>query len=103
MLAAMPGLLALLAHPDDEFFCSGLMLAARERDVPVHLVYWTRGEGGGSPRFRRFWSALPRDWHPRVREVKKAAAVLTAVSLDFLGSIDPAPEPGLRAQRRRTL
>ena len=89
----MPGLLALLAHPDDEFFCGGLLAAASARGVPVHLVYWTRGEGGGSPRSRFFWKWFPRRWHPRSREAARVAAFLPAASLDFLGAIEPAPDP----------
>jgi LmbE family N-acetylglucosaminyl deacetylase len=88
----MPGVLALLAHPDDEFFCGGLLASAAACGVPVHLVYWTRGEGGGSPRARFAQSFLPRTWHPRVREARRVAKLLSA-SLDFLGAVDPAPEP----------
>jgi LmbE family N-acetylglucosaminyl deacetylase len=93
----MPGLLALLAHPDDEFFCAGLLAALTARGVPVHLVYWTRGEGGGSPRRRAFLRCIPRAFHPRVREARRAAAVLRASSVGFLGSVDPAPNPESRA------
>ena len=93
----MPGLLALLAHPDDEFFCGGLLASISARSVPIHLVYWTRGEGGGSAGFRRFWGCFPAAWHPRTREAMKAAALLGATSLSFLGGIDPVPAPDLRA------
>jgi LmbE family N-acetylglucosaminyl deacetylase len=93
----MPGLLALLAHPDDEYFCGGLLAAAVARQVPIHLVYWTRGEGGGSPRRRLLWSWLPREWHPRAREARRSALQLGAASVDFLGAIDPPANPGLRA------
>ncbi len=93
----MPGLLALLAHPDDEIFCAGLLAAVAGRGVPVHLVYWTRGEGGGSFRRRALWRCLPRAWHPRAGEARRSAAVLGAASLTFLGAIDPVAEGGLRA------
>jgi LmbE family N-acetylglucosaminyl deacetylase len=93
----MPGILALLAHPDDEFFCSGLLAGAASRGVPVHLAYWTRGEGGGSPLRRLLWECLPRTWHYREREARDAAAILGAASIHFLGAIDPAPKEGLQA------
>ena len=93
----MPGLLALVAHPDDEFFCGGLLAALAARNVPVHLVYWTRGEGAGSWRRRLFWNCFPQEMRPRVREARRVAALLPATSLDFLGSIDPVPDPDLRA------
>jgi LmbE family N-acetylglucosaminyl deacetylase len=96
----MPGLLALLAHPDDEFFCAGLLAALPARGVPVHLAYWTRGEGGLSPKRRAFWSCFPRSWHPREAEARRAAQILRAASLSFLGAIDPAPAPGPQAPRQ---
>ena len=93
----MAGILALLAHPDDEFFCGGLLAALSERRVPVHLAYWTRGEGGGSARAQ--WAArmLPEPLRPRVRAAKKVAKLLRAESLTFLDAIDPAPNPALAA------
>jgi LmbE family N-acetylglucosaminyl deacetylase len=93
----MPGLLALVAHPDDEFFCGGLLAALASRNVPVHLAYWTRGEGAGSPRRRTFWNCFPQSWRPRVREAQKVASLLPATSLSFLGAVDPVPDPDLRA------
>jgi LmbE family N-acetylglucosaminyl deacetylase len=93
----MPGLLALLAHPDDEIFCAGLLAAVTARGVPVHLAYWTRGEGGASPRRRALWRCLPRAWHPRVGEARRSAALLGVASVTFLDAIDPAPDPEQRA------
>jgi LmbE family N-acetylglucosaminyl deacetylase len=87
----------LLAHPDDEFFCAGLLAAAVSRNIPVHLVYWTRGEGSGSARRQRFWRRLPRAWHYRAGEARRAARILGASSVAFLGGIDPASTQGLRA------
>ena len=92
----MPGLLVLLAHPDDEFFCAGLLAALAKRGIPLHLAFWTRGEGGGSPRRRFMTSLLPSDWRPRVREARRSAAIFGAI-VDFLGAIDPAPDPEHRA------
>ena len=87
----MPGLLALLAHPDDEFFCAGLLAAVAAQGVPVHLAYWTRGEGSGSARRRFFWSCLPPSWHYRAWEAQHAGGILGARSVHFLGAVDPAP------------
>jgi LmbE family N-acetylglucosaminyl deacetylase len=87
----MPGLLALLAHPDDEFFCAGLLAAVASRGFPLQLAYWTRGEGGGSPGRRLIWGCLPRSWHYRAREARRAGVVLGARSVDFLGTVDPTP------------
>jgi LmbE family N-acetylglucosaminyl deacetylase len=81
----------LLAHPDDEFFCAGLLAAVASRGVPVHLAYWTRGEGTGSARRRFIWSYLPRSWHYRAWEAQHAGGILGARSIDFLGAVDPAP------------
>jgi LmbE family N-acetylglucosaminyl deacetylase len=90
----MPGLLALLAHPDDEFFCAGLLAAVAARGVPVHLAYWTRGEGGGSARRRFLWGCLPRSWHYRTWDAQHAGGILGASSVNFLGALDPAPVDG---------
>jgi LmbE family N-acetylglucosaminyl deacetylase len=87
----MPGLLALLAHPDDEFFCAGLLAAVAARNVPVHLAWWTRGEGGTSPRRRFLYNLLPRDWHFRAGEARRSARALGASSAIFLGAVDPVP------------
>ena len=93
----MAGLLVLLAHPDDEFFCGGLLGALGDLGVPVHLAYWTRGEGGGSPRARLAARVLPEPLRPRVRAAKRAARLLRAASLTFLDAVDPAPDPDLKA------
>jgi LmbE family N-acetylglucosaminyl deacetylase len=92
----MAGLLVLLAHPDDEFFCAGLLAALAARRVPIHFAYWTRGEGGGSPRRRLLAGLLPHEWRPRVREARHSAAIFGA-TVDFLGAVDPAPNPHQRA------
>jgi LmbE family N-acetylglucosaminyl deacetylase len=89
----MPGILALLAHPDDEFFCAGLLASAVAQGVPVHLAYWTRGEGSGSPARRTVWRLVPRAWHYRVREARRAGRILGARSVTFLGAVDPLPRP----------
>jgi LmbE family N-acetylglucosaminyl deacetylase len=87
----MPGLLALLAHPDDEYFCAGLLAAVAANGIPVHLAFWTRGEGGTSPRRRFVYNLLPGDWHLRAGEARRSARALGAASTTFLGAIDPVP------------
>jgi LmbE family N-acetylglucosaminyl deacetylase len=87
----MAGLLAILAHPDDEFFCAGLLASASARGVPVHLAWWTRGEGGGSGRRRSVARFLPRAWHFRTIEARRSGKVLGAASVNFLDAIDPVP------------
>ncbi len=87
----MPGLLALLAHPDDEFFCAGLLATVAANGVPVHLAWWTRGEGGGSSKRRFLSNLLPRDWHHRAGEARRSARVLGAASVTFLDAVDPVP------------
>src|ERR1700704_3216096 len=48
-----PGLLVVMAHPDDESMgCAGLILRHTRAGIPVHLVCATRGEAG--------WSGKPR-------------------------------------------
>jgi LmbE family N-acetylglucosaminyl deacetylase len=44
-----PGLLVVMAHPDDESMgCGGLILRHTRAGVPVHLICATRGEAGWS-------------------------------------------------------
>src|ERR1700724_1198182 len=51
-----PGLLVVMAHPDDESMgCGGLILRHSRAGVPVNLICATRGEAGwtGKPRGAR--------------------------------------------------
>src|ERR1700716_2864191 len=44
-----PGLLVVMAHPDDESMgCAGLILRHTRAGIPVNLICATRGEAGGS-------------------------------------------------------
>lgn len=48
----LPRSLAIVcAHPDDEFLHPAAIRAAVENNVPVHLIYLTCGDAGGSDRF----------------------------------------------------
>lgn len=76
--------LVILAHPDDETFCSGLICELKERGSHLTILCLTRGEGG------------PRAGHPRedlgvIRsgEMERACEVLGVDELIFLGHTDP--------------
>lgn len=82
-------ILAVLAHPDDELFCSGLLCKAVQTGYTVHLAYLTRGEGG-APADGRAWTpdavAATRE-----REARTAGEAVGAASVHFLGYVDPPP------------
>lgn len=79
----------VIAHPDDEVFCSGLICELVERGSEVSIVCLTRGEGGPS-------GGHLREEVGRIRseEMAAAAAVLGVRSTLFLGQIDPEPVAG---------
>lgn len=86
------GLMAVLAHPDDESLGVGGTLARYAADgVPVSLVTATRGQAG---RFRGIAAGAPG--HPgrevlaemRERELRGAATALGVAALDVLGYED---------------
>jgi N-acetylglucosamine malate deacetylase 2 len=80
-------ILAFFAHPDDETMLCGATLALAARKANLSLLCATRGEGGetGEPPLctRETLGAM------RTEELRCAARVLGAVSLDFLPYIDP--------------
>ena len=45
-------ILAVIAHPDDEVFCSGLLAGAAALGAKVSILCMTRGEGGDCHRPR---------------------------------------------------
>jgi LmbE family N-acetylglucosaminyl deacetylase len=70
-----PGLLVVMAHPDDESMgCGGLILRHTRAGIPVHLICATRGEAG--------WSGKPLGARKedlaqiRTAELEEAAATL---------------------------
>jgi LmbE family N-acetylglucosaminyl deacetylase len=73
-----PGLLVVLAHPDDESMgCGGLILRHTRAGIPVHLICATRGEAG--------WSGKPlgakREDLGQIRTAElEAAAAALAIS-----------------------
>ncbi|MCW1913354.1 PIG-L family deacetylase [Luteolibacter sp. GHJ8] len=76
--------LALIAHPDDELFASGLLCELAARGHEVHIVCLTRGEGGDT-------GGGTREELGRIREaeLRASAAVLGASRVDFLNHVDP--------------
>lgn len=74
----------VVAHPDDEVFCSGLVCELKEHGAHVRVLCLTKGEGGPS-------GGHPRQELGRVRseEMKRACDVLGVDELVFLGHVDP--------------
>lgn len=74
----------VIAHPDDEIFCCGLICEMVDRGVPIDLVCLTRGEGGPKGNLDR--SILGEF---REAELRKSAEILGIRSVRFLGHVDP--------------
>jgi LmbE family N-acetylglucosaminyl deacetylase len=77
-----PGLLVVMAHPDDESMgCGGVILRHSRAGVPVNLICATRGEAGwqGKPR-----GAKKEDLaHIRTGELEEAAAALAISGVEL--------------------
>jgi LmbE family N-acetylglucosaminyl deacetylase len=90
----LPRALAVIcAHPDDEFLHPGVIRAAVENAIPVHLIFLTNGDAGGSERFfgPGFTPAEAIEFgHIRMEEAKAAARHLGVpeANLHFLGLPD---------------
>lgn len=81
-------LMLVLAHPDDETFgCGGLIAKYAAEGVDVHLLTATRGERGwmGDPAANPGLDALGRI---REAELRAAATILGVRDLQFLNYID---------------
>ncbi len=76
----------VVAHPDDEIFCGGLIAALAERGRSVGIACMTRGEGGPAPDGGRQALATIRE-----AELRKSADALGAAGVRFLGYVDPRP------------
>lgn len=74
----------VVAHPDDEVFCSGLICELKAQGARVAVLCLTRGEGGPSGDHAR--EDLGR---VRSEEMRRACDVLAVDDLVFLGHIDP--------------
>ncbi|MCB1234829.1 MAG: PIG-L family deacetylase [Verrucomicrobiae bacterium] len=81
-----PGEVALVvAHPDDELFCAGLLAGLAGRGARVRALCLTRGEGGplGHLADRGELGAV------REAEMRASCAALGVDSVEFLGHVDP--------------
>ena len=81
---------AIVAHPDDESFCAGLLCELVARGAHVTLVCATRGEGGDT-------GGHPREQLGAVRsaELQTAASALGVTDVRFLELVDLEPVDGL--------
>jgi LmbE family N-acetylglucosaminyl deacetylase len=87
--------LCLLAHPDDELFCAGLLAHLSRRGIPIHLSFLTSGEGGG---LRGHPEASPTTIAAyRKTEVECSAGVLGIEQISFMNYPDPSPKDRLIA------
>ncbi len=76
--------LVVVAHPDDETFCSGLLLELKERGCHITILCVTRGEGGPcGPHSRESLGTV------RSEEMSRSCRILGVDELIFLGHIDP--------------
>ncbi|MEM9281317.1 MAG: PIG-L deacetylase family protein [Verrucomicrobiota bacterium] len=77
----------VVAHPDDETFCSGLICELKERGNAVEVVCVTRGEGGTTGK----WT--PEELgNVRGREMDRACEILGVDRLSFLDHVDPVAD-----------
>ena len=74
----------VVAHPDDEVFCSGLICALKHLGCHVTVLCLTRGEGGPCDGF-------PREELGEIRsgEMQESCDELGVDELVFLGHLDP--------------
>ena len=90
----LPRSLAVIcAHPDDEFLHPAVIRAAVENSIPVHLIFLTNGDAGGSDRFfgPAYTPAEAIEFgHIRMAEARAAARHLDVpeTNLHFLGLPD---------------
>lgn len=77
--------LLVIAHPDDEVFCSGLLCELNSLGANTRIACLTRGEGGP------LIDGITREELPVIREseMEKSCAVLGVNDLTFLDVIDP--------------
>jgi len=77
--------LLVVAHPDDEIFCSGLLIRLIEIGCEVKVACLTKGEGGPTG------NSATREELGKVREqeMRNSCRVLGVREVTFLGHIDP--------------
>lgn len=83
-LSGVTSAVVVVAHPDDEVFCSGLLCELGLTGASRRILCLTKGEGG--PRGEHPREALGR---VRAEEMRRACEVLGIDELIFLGHIDP--------------
>ncbi len=83
-LPRLQRVLVVVAHPDDEVFCSGLLLELKERGCLITILCVTRGEGGPCGQHTREELGAVRS-----REMSRSCEVLGVDELIFLGHVDP--------------
>lgn len=83
-LGAIHHVVVVVAHPDDETFCSGLICQFVERGTVVDLLCLTRGEGGPTGPWTREELGKARE-----AEMRKACELLGIRKLVFLDHVDP--------------
>lgn len=83
-LRAIKKVLVFVAHPDDETFSSGLLLAMKANGTHVTLICLTRGEGGPTGGAKREELGKIRE-----NEMRGACDALGVDDLVFLDHIDP--------------
>lgn len=74
----------VIAHPDDETFCSGLICELISRGSKVSVICLTKGEGGPTGGIERAKLGAARE-----EEMNNACAVLGVEDVTFLGHVDP--------------
>lgn len=74
----------VVAHPDDEVFCSGLICELKHRGAHISVLCLTRGEGGPCRGYAR-----EELGEIRSAEMEKSCGELGIDELVFLGHIDP--------------
>ena len=82
-------MLVVIAHPDDEVFCSGLLCALADRGDSLTLACFTRGEGGAQGAEEVGELAAKRS-----AELEASAKVLGVEEVRYLDYIDPMPRRG---------
>lgn len=87
-LRAVKRALVVVAHPDDETFCSGLICALKSSGAEVILICVTRGEGGPTGGAKREDLGGIRE-----KEMMAACETLGVDQLVFLDHIDPLGGP----------
>lgn len=92
---SIKNILCIIAHPDDETGCSGLIAASVHLGIEVSILCMTRGEGGDRGIFSKEQIGTVRE-----NELLNACKVLNVKNLWFMGYKDPEPEnSGLAAPK----